>query len=546
MSGFFNSGSPAKAEAFQQRGRPHSLRTRFFLGVGVILLFFFSVCAYIVYRQGLVLVESASLAKSQIVMSAVEANMNYVREVLRPKVHQVMGMDAFLLEAMSTSFVSRSVMERFNAAMPEYRYRRAAIEARNPTFEADPTETRMIKYFTAQPEKRDWRGISKIGDESYFMLYRPVYFTASCLQCHGAAKDAPKALIDLYGNERGYNKKAGDLAGIISIGIPVDIALGQIKGKALAVFMSSLFIGAVLFVVIVSFFNRLVAGDLNRIINVFREELPEELAAIERPNGSATKDRGLGQVPKSLQWADELRAFEEVQARDEVDEIEMGARVMAERLRENREQLKEYAENLEGMVAERTRELEESQERLRDQVIARNREFQVLNALAEFTAKANTLEEMLPLALNQALSIIPARGGGLYLLRDDSTVLELHCRHNAPELDETVAVDLDRRMIVDDLEEEGEHSIFQEATCGHISFSRGDGRVRQLSVPLCCRGRVLGVMSFMDIGIEGIEPDLQALLSSIGRQIGIAVESLQNMGKLLHDKAILPPANERS
>ena len=86
-----------------------SLRTRFFLGVGVILLCFCSICAYIIYRQGKLLIEEASRAKSQIVMAAVEANMNYVRQVLRPKLYEVMGKDAFVMEGMSTSYVSRPV-----------------------------------------------------------------------------------------------------------------------------------------------------------------------------------------------------------------------------------------------------------------------------------------------------------------------------------------------------------------------------------------------------------------------------------------------------
>ena len=90
--------------------------------------------------------EEAALSKSQLVMAAVEANMNYVREVLRPRIFEVMGKDAFMMEAMSTSFVSRAVMDRFNETMPEYRYRRVAINARNPKSEANTTEKHMIQF----------------------------------------------------------------------------------------------------------------------------------------------------------------------------------------------------------------------------------------------------------------------------------------------------------------------------------------------------------------------------------------------------------------
>ncbi len=54
--------------------------------LGLILVLFCLTCAYFVYRQGVLLVEEAALAKSQIVMATVEATQNYVREILRPRV----------------------------------------------------------------------------------------------------------------------------------------------------------------------------------------------------------------------------------------------------------------------------------------------------------------------------------------------------------------------------------------------------------------------------------------------------------------------------
>jgi hypothetical protein len=519
--------------------RSLSLRARFFLGTALILLIFCSICAYFIYRQGVLLVEASSHDKSRIVMAAVEANMNYVRDVLRPRIYDVLGKDAFVLEAMSTSFISRSVMERFNAAMPEYRYRRVAVQARNPAFEANWNEARMIRYFSANPDKNDWRGIMQVEGESLFLLYRPVRFVESCMRCHGSVEEAPESMVELYGSERGYNHKPGDLAGVLSVGIPVDVALSQLKGKAVSVFMSSLFVGSLLYIVIISFFNRIVARDLSRILDIFRKELPEDVLHQEQ-KGEEKPDVGLGQVPKSLQWADELKAFEEVHARDEIDEITIAAGAMAERLRENRKRLEEYAGNLERMVDERTRSLHESEERLREQVIVRNRELQTLNALAELTTQARTLSEILPKALERTLALIPAKGAGLYLLGEGASALELHCRQNAHQLAQTVSFDRNKCLLIHDMARGDESFSVLEAACGHISYSHAEGgRIAQLHIPLCCRGRILGVISFLDVDFEEIDPRFHALLSSIGRQVGIAVESLQNAGKPPQSKEVL-------
>ena len=51
-------------------------------------------------------------------MAAAEATRSYVQEVLRPKMYQVLGQDAFLLEAMSTSYVGRAVMDRLKEHHP--------------------------------------------------------------------------------------------------------------------------------------------------------------------------------------------------------------------------------------------------------------------------------------------------------------------------------------------------------------------------------------------------------------------------------------------
>ncbi len=318
--------------------------------MGVILLCFCSICAYIIYRQGRILIEEASRAKSQIVMAAVEANQSYVRQVLRPKLFEVLGKDAFVLEGMSTSFVSRAVMDRFNQANPEYRYRRVNLKARNPKSEANPTEVRMLEYFAANPDKQDWDGIMKVDGELQYMRFRPVYFSASCLHCHGSLAEAPKAMLEKYGNERGFGHKVGDMAGVVAIGIPLDIAMGQLKGKAFAVFMSRLFGAVVLMVLIGSFFNRLVAGDLRKILNIFREELPEA----DKPQGQALppappQKASLGEVPQSLNWADELKLFESVQAQDEIEEITLAAHALARRLRKNQGKLLHSKELLQSV-----------------------------------------------------------------------------------------------------------------------------------------------------------------------------------------------------
>lgn len=490
-----------------------SLRKRFFLGTGVILLFFCAISSLLLYEQGRSLLEEAAGAKSQIVMAAVEASQSYVREVLRPKMYEILGQDAFVLEAMSTSYVSRAVMDRFHQSMPEYYYRRVAIDARNPAFEANPAEVEVISSFRSNPERQEQQKIIRNEDDTMFMVYRPIYFTSSCMHCHGDPVEAPASLVEQYGSSRGFWRKNGDLAGVMAVGVPVSAALATVREKSLSVLVGGLLVTGVLFLTLGFFFNQVVVSDLRNVLEVFRAGLRHD---------------------------EEERFFDEIHRQDEITALESAAGAMALHLRDTRKQLEENALHLEQTVAERTRELSESEQRLRDKVTARNRELKTLNVLAELTTRGECLSDVFPQVLDHTLNLISAEGAGLFLIQEDASTLDLLCQKRAPKLVDSVP--LDRANCLPEASQEiGEdmRAALSEAACGHISLFKdaeaGDG----LNIPLCCRGRVLGVITFVGVDLEQLTPEFQELLFSVGRQVGIAIESLQTMRKLLQSKELL-------
>jgi hypothetical protein len=210
------------------------------------------------------------------VMAAAEATRSYVQEVLRPKMYQVLGRDAFLLEAMSTSYVSRAVMDRLKEALPDYQIRRVALHARNPASDPKPFEMKLINFFAAHPELQSWQGLVQIAGQSSFVHARPVYFTSDCMHCHGNPQDAPPDLIRLYGSRRGFGYKTGDIAGVTAVNIPVDLALAKIKERALSIFGLSFFALSLLYVGIFFFFNRVVIHSLRDLLEIFRHGLRDE------------------------------------------------------------------------------------------------------------------------------------------------------------------------------------------------------------------------------------------------------------------------------
>ncbi|MCK9378169.1 MAG: DUF3365 domain-containing protein [Syntrophobacterales bacterium] len=507
--------STAQATSPQQKpARLHrslSLQRKFLLGVGVIFLGFCLIIALLIYSREKRLLEEAAHERAEMVMAAAEAARSYVQEVLRPKMYQVLGRDAFLLEAMSTSYVGRAVMDRLKESTPEYQIRRVALHARNPVSDPKPFEVKLIKFFAAHPELQSWQGIVQIAGQSSFVHSRPVYFTPECMHCHGSPDEAPPDLIRIYGRERGFGYQPGDIAGVTAVSIPVDLALAKIKERAISIFGLSLFGLSLLYVGIFFFFNRVVIHSLRDLLEVFRHGLRDET---------------------------ELQLLTEAKAKDEIVELTAAAQVMAGHLHDTRQQLAEYTGNLEIMVSQRTEALEASQSQLQEKITARNQELHTLNTIAELITRAVNLTDILPRVLLQTLRLIPARGAALYLLRDNPARLELQYQENADRLPPCIRLapgeyDAGEEDIAD------LPSSLHQAVGGRMSFFACAEEQNCLNVPLVCRRQVLGVMSFVQVDFNEITSERQELLHSVGQQVGITIESLQNVAQLTHSKDLL-------
>ncbi|PHR28458.1 MAG: hypothetical protein COA36_06165 [Desulfotalea sp.] len=311
--------SPAELEKKQDGLGSIRVQTKFLLGLAAILIAFSalaSVTLYVLQKKEL---EEHAYQKSELVMLAMAANRRYVRTVLRPKMYEILGHDQFILEAMSSSYISRNVMEHFNDTVHNFTYRRVAINARNPDYEANSQEVEMIHFFDENPAIDEWKGIVKEGGQRNFVRYKPVYWEDSCTHCHGDPKLAPKEIIERYGDSRGFYREAGKVYGVMSIGLPVDLNLAKIKEIAITVF--AIVFPSILFLygIISVFFNRLIAQNLNNLLNIFRTGLGEGELAVERKNSDAV---------------------------DEIYQMTTVARQMATDLQQNRKKLEDYAERI--------------------------------------------------------------------------------------------------------------------------------------------------------------------------------------------------------
>lgn len=345
--------------------KPHRLQSKFVAGMMAASIFLgiaFSLGFYFHMRT---LLEDEVRDKARLILTHVDAVQHYVRDVLRPTMYERLPA-AFVIQAMSSSYISRKIMASVNAPQDGTIFRRVAIEARNPDYEANDQERELIGYFRANTQSELWQGYKTIKGEQYYLMVRPVRFEDGCMYCHGRPDDAPAELLQLYG-QRGFGKHPGDVAGVDFVGISVHGSVGRIEQTIVGYF--AFFALAVLLVFFSAnfLFKVLVVNNLKRLNSVFRRNVTDD-------EGSAL-----------------LRKLEQG---DEIEELVDGMEQMGEHLFEARSQLQHYAENLRLMVDERT-------DALSVEVEARRADVRLFVRLLEDMYKSRSRAELWQLSLPQ-------------------------------------------------------------------------------------------------------------------------------------------------
>lgn len=317
--------------------KPYTLQKKFLLSLGfaaAALCVVFS-AIFFVHMQNVV--EEQVKEKAELVFAQIDAIQGYVRETLRPRMFEKHP-EAFLLEAMSSSYISRNIMDRMGDKAVGHVYRRVAIGARNPQSEANDLERSLIDNFRTDPTREKWSGTLKLRGTNYFVIARPVVFSAECMTCHGSLSDGPIEMKIAYG-DRGFGHREGSIDGLDFVGFPVGSSEAQLKGVITSYFI--LFALCALFFFATAFF-------------VFR------VLVVRRLHGLAASFRRILHV-------EQVGILDRLEEKDEVEEVVERFEEVATHLADARAQLQSYADNLKQMVAERTAELShEASERRAD------------------------------------------------------------------------------------------------------------------------------------------------------------------------------------
>jgi hypothetical protein len=124
--------------------------------------------------------------------------------------------DVWHFYSKNPALAQREFSEVVEKSSSPAKFRVTSHNFMNPVNKPDAFETKALERIRANhlPEYYETAPDS-------FRFARTLYVKASCLPCHASAENAPADVKTRYGTERGFGFKEGEVAGIISVRLPV-------------------------------------------------------------------------------------------------------------------------------------------------------------------------------------------------------------------------------------------------------------------------------------------------------------------------------------
>ncbi len=189
------------------------------------------------------------------------------------------------------------------------------------------------------------------------------------------------------------------------------------------------------------------------------------------------------------------------------------------------DEIQELADQFNRMSSQ----LQESYTNLEHRVATRTRELAALNAIATVVSQSLDLDEILTGALDTTLQVMDIEAGGIYLLDEADQILNIAVQRGfSPEF----VAGVDRLKVGEGFSgrvvQSGQPLVVRDVSADPRltrAVVREEGLRSMAIVPLSSKGKVLGTLFSITHGFrEFTDQDVQ-LLSSIGHQIGVAVDS---------------------
>jgi HAMP domain-containing protein len=255
-------------------GGRNEFRISVFEGLKMKLLLKFNLVLCIVFAVGFVtagyvcnrlLQQNAKaeiMENARIMIEAAIAVRTYTATQIKPLLETQIKY-SFLPQSVP-AYSANSYFSQLQKKFPDYSYKEATLNPTNPINRATDWEADLVEEFRKSHDKKEIIGERDTPNGRTLYIARPMTVSSmACLSCHDTAEDAPRTMVERYGNANGFGWKLNDIVTAQIVSVPTQLAVQRAR-NVLKTFMISL---AAVFVILLIATNALLIYMVIRPVN---------------------------------------------------------------------------------------------------------------------------------------------------------------------------------------------------------------------------------------------------------------------------------------
>jgi HAMP domain-containing protein len=204
------------------------------------------------------------MENARIMMEAAIAVRTYTATQIKPLLDTQIKY-TFLPQSVP-AYSANTYFAQLQKKFPDYSYKEATLNPTNPINRATDWEADLVEEFRKSSDKTEIIAERDTPNGRSLFIARPMKVSSmACLGCHDTAEDAPRTMVERYGNANGFGWKLNDIVTAQIVSVPTQVALQRAKGVFRTFMLSLAAVFGVLLVAINALLIFLVIRPVNRL-----------------------------------------------------------------------------------------------------------------------------------------------------------------------------------------------------------------------------------------------------------------------------------------
>jgi len=179
------------------------------------------------------------LQQARLMMGSAGAMRTYTTKQVGPLLQEHQKQINTFLPQTVPAYSATEGFNYLHTDYPDYTYKEATLNPTNLRDRAVDWEADVIQGFRTHSEQKEFFGERDSPAGRTLFLAKPIVAVGPCLECHNTWREAPPAMVRIYGKDNGFDWKLGDTVGAQIISVPMSVPLG-IADRAFRSLMLSL------------------------------------------------------------------------------------------------------------------------------------------------------------------------------------------------------------------------------------------------------------------------------------------------------------------